>query len=61
MSISVKVVCLYLSFYIEFIATFPLELQFMCIVMKIVTAQKTINNALTDLVREIDSRGISAI
>lgn len=59
MSLSVKVVCLYLCFYIEYMASFTLELQFMVIVMKIVSAQKTINNALMDLVYQIDTRGIS--
>ncbi|XP_026333113.1 putative gustatory receptor 28b [Hyposmocoma kahamanoa] len=54
---NLKVLCLYLCFYLEFMATFPLELQFMVIVMKIVSAQKAINNALMDLVCQVDNRG----
>lgn len=57
MFLSVKVLCLYLSFYLEFMATLPLELQFMDIVMKIVLTQKAINNALMDLVCQIDTQG----
>ncbi|XP_026333111.1 uncharacterized protein LOC113240106 [Hyposmocoma kahamanoa] len=54
--VNLNVVCLYLCFYLEFMATFPLELQFMDIVMKIVSAQKAINNALAEFVCQIDSR-----